>query len=227
MIEFNQINKSYQLGTIDVPALKSATGTIEKGEMVALCGPSGSGKSTLLNVLGLLDTDYSGHIHFEGKPLPKTPKQAAEIRRYQMGFIFQKFNLVPVMTALENVMYPLKLNGHSRDQQREIAFSMLDKVGLGEYVHHRPDNLSGGQQQRVAIARALVNKPKLIIADEPTASLDSESATLVIDIMKSLGHEFGTTFVIATHDHRMAERCDRSIALFDGVIQKEALKWVS
>ncbi|BDU40309.1 ABC transporter ATP-binding protein [Vibrio nigripulchritudo] len=227
MIEFNQINKSYQLGTIDVPALKSATGTIEKGEMVALCGPSGSGKSTLLNVLGLLDTDYSGHIHFEGKPLPKTPKQAAEIRRYQMGFIFQKFNLVPVMTALENVMYPLKLNGHSRDQQREIAFSMLDKVGLGEYVHHRPDNLSGGQQQRVAIARALVNKPKLIIADEPTASLDSESATLVIDIMKSLGHEFGTTFVIATHDHRMAERCDRSIALFDGVIQKEVLKWVS
>ncbi|CCN47264.1 putative ABC-type antimicrobial peptide transport system, ATPase component [Vibrio nigripulchritudo MADA3029] len=227
MIEFNQINKSYQLGTIDVPALKSATGTIEKGEMVALCGPSGSGKSTLLNVLGLLDTDYSGHIHFEGKPLPKTPKQAAEIRRYQMGFIFQKFNLVPVMTALENVMFPLKLNGHSRDQQREIAFSMLEKVGLGEYVHHRPDNLSGGQQQRVAIARALVNKPKLIIADEPTASLDSESATLVIDIMKSLGHEFGTTFVIATHDHRMAERCDRSIALFDGVIQKEALKWVS
>ncbi|UAB72569.1 ABC transporter ATP-binding protein [Vibrio sp. SCSIO 43132] len=227
MIEFNQINKSYQLGTIDVPALKSATGTIERGEMVALCGPSGSGKSTLLNVLGLLDTDYSGHVHFEGKPLPKTPKQAAEIRRYQMGFIFQKFNLVPVMTALENVMYPLKLNGHSRVQQREIAFSMLDKVGLGEYVHHRPDNLSGGQQQRVAIARALVNKPKLIIADEPTASLDSESATLVIDIMKSLGHEFGTTFVIATHDHRMAERCDRSIALFDGVIQKEALKWVS
>ncbi|EGU59356.1 putative ABC transporter ATP-binding protein [Vibrio nigripulchritudo ATCC 27043] len=227
MIEFNQINKSYQLGTIDVPALKSATGTIERGEMVALCGPSGSGKSTLLNVLGLLDTDYSGHIHFEGKPLPKTPKKAAEIRRYQMGFIFQKFNLVPVMTALENVMYPLKLNGHSRDQQREIAFSMLDKVGLGEYVHHRPDNLSGGQQQRVAIARALVNKPKLIIADEPTASLDSESATLVIDIMKSLGHEFGTTFVIATHDHRMAERCDRSIALFDGVIQEEALKWVS
>lgn len=149
MIEFNQINKSYQLGTIDVPALKSATGTIEKGEMVALCGPSGSGKSTLLNVLGLLDTDYSGHIHFEGKPLPKTPKQAAEIRRYQMGFIFQKFNLVPVMTALENVMYPLKLNGHSRVQQRDIAFSMLDKVGLGEYVHHRPDNLSGGQQQRV------------------------------------------------------------------------------
>ncbi|MBD1559464.1 ABC transporter ATP-binding protein [Vibrio sp. S9_S30] len=227
MIRFNQIKKNYQLGLIDVPALKGATGRINQGEMLALCGPSGSGKSTLLNILGLLDTDYSGEIEFGGEPLPKAMQEAARIRRFEMGFIFQRFNLVPVMTALENVMYPLRLVGYAKHEQHELATNMLEKVGLAEFIHHRPDHLSGGQQQRVAIARALVNKPKLVIADEPTASLDSESATLVIDIMKSLGKEFGTTFVIATHDHRMADRCDRIIALFDGNIEEEALKWVS
>ncbi|MDP2575105.1 ABC transporter ATP-binding protein [Vibrio penaeicida] len=227
MIRFNHIKKNYRLGMIDVPALKGATGNIRKGEMLALCGPSGSGKSTLLNILGLLDTDYSGDIEFGGEPLPKKMQEAARIRRFEMGFIFQRFNLVPVMTALENVMYPLRLVGYSKREQHELAEGILEKVGLAEFIHHRPDHLSGGQQQRVAIARALVNKPKLVIADEPTASLDSESATLVIDIMKSLGQEFGTTFVIATHDQRMAERCDRTIALFDGHIQEEALKWVS
>jgi putative ABC transport system ATP-binding protein len=191
--------------------------------MVALCGPSGSGKSTLLNILGLLDMDYQGEIWFQGKPYPKEARQAASLRRSQLGFVFQRFNLIPVMTALDNVAYPLHLNGYSKQEQDELAGDMLSRVGLGDFILHKPDNLSGGQQQRVAIARALVHKPALVIADEPTASLDSQNANMVIDIMKSLGHEMNTTFIVATHDPRMAERCDRSIQLLDGEIQQEAV----
>ncbi|MGF1910953.1 ABC transporter ATP-binding protein [Vibrio kasasachensis] len=216
MIVFNQIQRHYQLGNQTVPALADVSGEIQTGEMVALCGPSGSGKSTLLNVLGLLDMQYQGKISLNGKPLPRDPKRAAMLRRIQFGFIFQKFNLVPVMTAMENVAYPLLLNGFDKKQQQYKAEQMLDLVGLADFIHHRPDNLSGGQQQRVAIARALVHKPALVIADEPTASLDSKTANLVVDIMKQLGHEMNTTFIVATHDVRMASRCDRTIELLDG-----------
>jgi putative ABC transport system ATP-binding protein len=195
--------------------------------MVALCGPSGSGKSTLLNILGLLDMDYQGEISLSGKAYPKDPKQAALLRRTQLGFVFQKFNLVPVMTAWENVAYPLMLNGYSAKEQKMMASELLEQVGLAEFKDHRPDNLSGGQQQRVAIARALVHKPQLVIADEPTASLDSLTAGIVIDLMKNLGHQMGTTFVVATHDSRMALHCDRSIDLVDGRINEEAIKWAS
>ena len=146
--------------------------------------------------------------------------------------MFQRFNLVPVMTALENVAYPLMLNQCSKQEQQVRAQDMLERVGLGDYVHHRPDNLSGGQQQRVAIARALIHNPSLVIADEPTASLDSHTANLVIDIMKELGHEMGTTFIVATHDPRMAQRCDRVIELIDGQLAPnttatEAISWAS
>mgnify|MGYP000300311037 FL=1 len=216
MIQFNQIKKSYQLGIQTVAALQGVGGVIQKGEMVALCGPSGSGKSTLLNILGLLDMDYQGAITLDNKPYPKERIAAATFRRQQLGFVFQKFSLVPVMTALENVAYPLMLNGVDKAQQESMSIDMLERVGLGDFIHHRPDNLSGGQQQRVAIARALIHKPTLVIADEPTASLDSHTANMVIDIMKELGHEMGTTFVVATHDSRMAERCDRVIELLDG-----------
>jgi len=218
MIVFNQISRDYALGNQTVPALREVSGQVDTGEMVALCGPSGSGKSTLLNVLGMLDTQYQGQVTLAGQPYPTKPRQAAQLRRKQLGFVFQKFNLVPVMTALENVAYPLHLNGLSRAEQTKQATEILDRVGLGDFVHHRPDNLSGGQQQRVAIARALVHKPILVIADEPTASLDSQTANNVIEIMKALGHEFGTTFIVATHDPRMASRCDRTIELIDGVI---------
>lgn len=227
MITFSDINKSYQLGSQQVIALNAVQGKMQKGSMVALCGPSGSGKSTLLNILGLLDMNYQGQISIDGNAYPKEDLQAAKLRRHQFGFIFQHFNLIPVMTALENVAYPLHLLGHNRSQQHQLAKQILEKVGLGGFIHHRPDNLSGGQQQRVAIARALVHKPILVIADEPTASLDSKTATLVIDLMKQLGKEIGTTFIIATHDYRMAKHCDETINLIDGVISQEQNQWAS
>ncbi|MGF1697063.1 ABC transporter ATP-binding protein [Vibrio kyushuensis] len=227
MLTFNQISKRYLLGQQSVQALTDASGSIAKGEMVALCGPSGSGKSTLLNILGMLDMDYLGDISLAGVAYPKDRMAAAKIRRSQLGFVFQKFNLVPVMSAWENVAYPLMLNGHSSAEQKKLATAMLDRVGLADFVNHRPDNLSGGQQQRVAIARALVHKPGIVIADEPTASLDSHTASIVIDIMKLLGKEMGTTFIVATHDPRMASHCDRSIELLDGSINQEVIKWAS
>lgn len=232
MIEFKGIGKSYLTGGQSVDALKGVNGQIKRGEMVALCGPSGSGKSTLLNILGLLDMDYQGQINIDGKAYPTEQIAAARFRRQSLGFVFQRFNLVPVMTALENVAYPLMLNQCTKLEQQTRAQDMLERVGLGEYIHHRPDNLSGGQQQRVAIARALVHNPSLVIADEPTASLDSHTANLVIDIMKELGHEMGTTFIVATHDPRMAQRCDRVIELIDGQLAlqaeaKEAISWAS
>ncbi|WP_295895345.1 ABC transporter ATP-binding protein [uncultured Vibrio sp.] len=227
MLTFNNISKSYQLGQQSVQALTDASGSIGKGEMVALCGPSGSGKSTLLNILGMLDMDYQGEISMAEVQYPKDRMAAARIRRSQLGFVFQKFNLVPVMSAWENVAYPLMLNGYSALEQKRLASSMLEKVGLTGFIHHRPDNLSGGQQQRVAIARALVHNPEIVIADEPTASLDSHTAELVIDIMKSLGRELDTTFIVATHDPRMASHCDRTIELLDGSINKEGMKWAS
>lgn len=232
MIQFSRVQKRYLLGNQEVHALNGVSGVIDNGEMVALCGPSGSGKSTLLNILGLLDMDYQGEVLFGSNtsslhPAPQVPVEAARFRRTQLGFIFQRFNLVPVMTALENVAYPLHLNGFSKQEQQRKARLMLEKVGLGSYLNHRPDHLSGGQQQRVAIARALMHQPSLVIADEPTASLDSQTANVVIDIMKELGHEIGTTFIVATHDPRMAERCDRRIELLDGHIQQEEMRWVS
>ncbi|ENO1230490.1 MULTISPECIES: ABC transporter ATP-binding protein [Vibrio harveyi group] len=232
MIVFNQLSRDYALGSQTVRALREVSGEVFAGEMVALCGPSGSGKSTLLNVLGMLDTQYQGQVTFAGSPYPTEQMQAAKMRREKLGFVFQKFNLVPVMTALENVAYPLHLNGFSKAEQTELATQMLEHVGLGEFIHHMPDNLSGGQQQRVAIARALVHKPALVIADEPTASLDSQTANKVIDIMKGLGHELGTTFIVATHDPRMASRCDRTIELVDGKITQthasvEEVSWAS
>ncbi|HCG6516812.1 TPA: ABC transporter ATP-binding protein [Vibrio parahaemolyticus] len=232
MIVFSQLSRDYTLGSQTVRALQDVSGEVFAGEMVALCGPSGSGKSTLLNVLGMLDSQYQGQVTFVGQPYPSGQMQAAKMRREKLGFIFQKFNLVPVMTALENVAYPLHLNGFSKTEQTELATQMLEHVGLGKFIHHMPDNLSGGQQQRVAIARALVHKPALVIADEPTASLDSQTANKVIDIMKGLGHEFGTTFIVATHDPRMASRCDRTIELVDGkIIQTHAsveeVSWAS
>ncbi|CAH7089212.1 Lipoprotein-releasing system ATP-binding protein LolD [Vibrio chagasii] len=232
MIEFKGIGKSYLTGGQSVDALKGVDGQIRRGEMVALCGPSGSGKSTLLNILGLLDMDYRGEINIAGKAYPTEQIAAARFRRQSLGFVFQRFNLVPVMTALENVAYPLMLNQCSKQEQHTRAQDMLERVGLGDYIYYRPDNLSGGQQQRVAIARALIHNPSLVIADEPTASLDSHTANNVIDIMHELGHEFGTTFIVATHDTRMANRCDRVIELVDGklvssVSNKEAISWAS
>ncbi|TXY44646.1 ABC transporter ATP-binding protein [Vibrio mimicus] len=227
MLKFQSIEKCYPLGTQKVPALRGVSGVVQQGEMLALCGPSGSGKSTLLNILGLLDPHYQGEVTIDGQAYPRSGKSAALLRRTQFGFVFQKFNLVPVMTALENVAYPLLLNGFSHREQQQLARDMLIKVGLEAVMQQRPDHLSGGQQQRVAIARALVHNPKLVVADEPTASLDSQTANRVISLMKNLGHELGTTFVVATHDGRMAAQCDRTLNLVDGQISLEAMQWAS
>ncbi|EPZ7318425.1 ABC transporter ATP-binding protein [Vibrio mimicus] len=227
MLTFQSIEKCYPLGIQKVPALRGVSGVVQQGEMLALCGPSGSGKSTLLNILGLLDPHYQGEVTLDGQAYPRSGKSAALLRRTQFGFVFQKFNLVPVMTALENVAYPLLINGFCRRDQQQRARDMLIKVGLEAVMQQRPDHLSGGQQQRVAIARALIHNPKLVVADEPTASLDSQTANRVISLMKSLGHELGTTFVVATHDGRMAAQCDRTLNLVDGQISLEAMQWAS
>lgn len=222
MITFHQLHKRYIMGANHVEALKHISGTIQTGEIVALCGPSGSGKSTLLNILGLLDTNYDGEIHFAGNVMSKDDKALTRFRRENIGFVFQRFNLIPVMTALENVAYPLMLNKISYQERMQIAAQWLERVGLGEVKHHRPDHLSGGQQQRVAIARALIHNPQLVIADEPTASLDSKSAGQIVELMKQLSHEQGTTFIVATHDSRMSSRCDRTIELVDGTLSSKS-----
>ncbi|BDY04324.1 ABC transporter ATP-binding protein [Ferrimonas sp. YFM] len=227
MIRFDAIEKFHPLGLGRVHALKGVNGKVDQGEMVALCGPSGSGKSTLLNILGLLDLDYQGTLALDDAPAPTDARQATEVRRRQLGFVFQRFNLVPVMTALENVAYPLQLNGLPVSQQKRQALAMLAQVGLENQAQQRPDHLSGGQQQRVAIARALVHQPRLVIADEPTASLDSQTAEQVIALMKRLGRELGVTFIIATHDPRMANQCHRIINLCDGMIEQEGMSWAS
>ena len=188
--------------------------------MLALTGPSGSGKSTILNLCGLIDTPDSGDIVLDGKRVNGLDEvQRTLLRRDALGFVFQSFNLVPVMTVTENVDYPLFLAGVPPAERRERVAAQLEAVGLLEHADHLPDALSGGQRQRVAIARALVKRPRLVIADEPTAALDSHTADQVLELMRALGHAEGAAFVIATHDGRLSSRCDRVLALLDGRLQ--------
>ena len=213
------VRKRYQMGTHVVEALKGIDLTLKAGEMLALTGPSGSGKSTLLNLAGLIDRPDLGTLRFADRdPGTMSETELTLFRRESVGFIFQSFNLVPVMTAAENVDYPLFLTGMPSAERRERVMEMLRLVGLEEHADHRPDALSGGQRQRVAIARALVKHPKLVIADEPTASLDSHTARQVLDLMRDRGHEQGVAFLFASHDARLVERCDRVLTLSDGEI---------
>jgi len=189
------------------------------GEMLALTGPSGSGKSTLLNLAGLIDRPDRGEVHLRGRRVDSLGEHDATLlRRDAIGFVFQTFNLVPVMTVADNVDYPLFLAGVPAAERRERVAQVLRAVGLDEHAAHRPDALSGGQRQRVAIARALVKRPALVIADEPTASLDSHTADQVLDLMRERGHALGAAFLIATHDARLLRRCDGVIDLRDGRI---------
>jgi putative ABC transport system ATP-binding protein len=218
LIRLEGVSKSYRMGQTDVPALRDVTLSVAAGEFAALVGPSGSGKSTLLNICGLVDQPDSGQLSIDGEAADRlSQRQLTLIRREKIGFVFQGFNLVPVMTAFENVEYPLFLAGAGDRAQR--VRKMLAQVGLAELEHRRPDELSGGQRQRVAIARALVKQPRLVIADEPTANLDSATAAQIVDLMHDLGRSHGTTFLIATHDARMTARCDRAIQLCDGELQ--------
>ncbi|QDL55023.1 ABC transporter ATP-binding protein [Rhodoferax aquaticus] len=217
VIALQGVHKTYRLGAHVVPALRGVDLVVQPGELLALTGPSGSGKSTILNMCGLIDTPDSGEIVLSGTPVTGADEvQRTLLRRDAMGFVFQSFNLVPVMTVAENVDYPLFLAGVPPAQRRQRVAKQLEAVGLLEHADHLPDALSGGQRQRVAIARALVKRPRLVIADEPTASLDSATAEQVLNLMRELGHAEGAAFVIATHDSRLTQRCDRVLALLDG-----------
>lgn len=220
VVRLHGVRKIYRLGAHVIPALQGVDLVVQRGELLALTGPSGSGKSTLLNLCGLIDTPDAGEIMLGGTAVQGLGEQARTLlRRDALGFVFQSFNLVPMMTVAENVDYPLFLAGVPAAERRDRVAQQLAAVGLQAHAHHRPDALSGGQRQRVAIARALVKRPRLVIADEPTASLDSHTADQVLDLMRARGQAEGAAFVIATHDSRLTRRCDRVVALLDGRIQ--------
>jgi putative ABC transport system ATP-binding protein len=220
VVRLRGVRKTYRLGAHVIPALQGVDMEVQRGELLALTGPSGSGKSTILNLCGLIDTPDEGDIALSGTPVQGLDEVARTLlRRDALGFVFQSFNLVPVMTVAENVDYPLFLAGVPLPERRERVARQLAAVGLQDHARHRPDALSGGQRQRVAIARALIKRPRLVIADEPTASLDSHTADQVLDLMRERGQAEGAAFVIATHDQRLTRRCDRVLALLDGRIQ--------
>jgi putative ABC transport system ATP-binding protein len=220
VVELRGVRKTYRLGQHVIPALQGVDLTVRRGELLALTGPSGSGKSTILNLCGLIDTADSGEILFGGQPVAGLDEIGRTLlRRDALGFVFQNFNLVPVMTVAENVDYPLFIAGVPEAERRERVEAQLLAVGLQEHAQHRPDALSGGQRQRVAVARALVKRPRLVIADEPTASLDSHTADQVLELMRERCHAEGAAFVIATHDSRLTQRCDRVLGLLDGRLQ--------
>jgi putative ABC transport system ATP-binding protein len=222
LLTLQGISKSYRQGEIKVQALSDINLTVEAGEFTALVGPSGSGKTTLLNIIGGLDSASAGSTHLNGTDI-STLKEAelSDFRLFQLGFVFQSYNLVPVLSALENVELVMVLQGREKNECRERAEHYLKLVGLEKVLQRRPSALSGGQQQRVAVARALAAGPRLVLADEPTANLDSENATALLDIMHQLSHEEKTTFIFSTHDPRVMDRAERIITLHDGKIAND------
>jgi putative ABC transport system ATP-binding protein len=222
LVELRKVCKQYTLGETHIEALKGVDLDIEAGEFIAVWGPSGSGKSTLCNLIGLLDEPTAGEVNLEGQdPFGISDAERSRLRNNRIGFIFQGFNLVPVLSALDNVMLPLQIRGRVRQEDKEMALHYLKVLGLSSHIQHRPQKLSGGQQQRVAIARALITEPALVIADEPTANLDSETATGIIGLMRDLNRQQGTTFVFSTHDQRLIQKVDRLIHLKDGAIVED------
>jgi len=217
VVRFAEVSKTYQLGDVPVQALKSVSLGIPPRRFSMILGPSGSGKSTLLNLIGCLDRPTSGEISIGGEALrSKSDDELAEFRARQIGFIFQNFNLIPVLSAYENIEYPLVLLGvDSAERKRRIA-GILDAVGLAAHGEHRPNQLSGGQKQRVAIARALVKGPTLVLADEPTANLDSKTGASVIELMRKVQHEYGATFVFSTHDPQLISHAEEVFSIRDG-----------
>jgi len=223
LLELKGVKKIYQQGKIEVPALRGIDLTVEHGEFTTIFGPSGSGKTTLLNMIGCLDTPTEGEIRLNDKKVSDLSRKAlAMTRRFNIGFVFQSYNLIPVLTAYENVEFAIRLTNHtSESQMKEKVLKMLAEVGLKGLESRRPNELSGGEKQRVAIARALVKEPKLILADEPTANLDSETAADVVDIMRKMNKELGTTFIFSTHDPMVMKYAKRFINLKDGMISAD------
>jgi len=222
IVELRDVVKSYRQGHVDVPALRGLTLSVRKGEFVAICGPSGSGKTTALNLIGALDRPSSGSVRVEGQELARLSRtRLSSLRRDRIGFVFQAYNLIPVLTAYENAESVLALQGVDARQRRERVMALLAEVGLGGLEHRRPDHLSGGQQQRVAIARAIAADPAVVLADEPTANVDSETAERLLDIMGKLNTERGATFIFSTHDPRVMDHARRLVRLVDGRIESD------
>lgn len=221
VIHLESIKKSYYLGKQELKVLKGISLEIFKNEYVALMGPSGSGKSTLMNILGCLDSPTSGKYILNGEDVSKMEDDdLADVRNKEIGFVFQQFNLLPRLTAAENVALPLIYNGTSKKIRTEHALAMLDRVGLADRSHHKPNELSGGQNQRVAIARALVNNPSIILADEPTGNLDSKTSVEIMHIFDKIQAE-GNTVILVTHEEDIAEYAHRIIRLKDGIIESD------
>ncbi len=217
MLEVANLEKRYGTADRPIPVLRGVSFRVEAGAFCAILGPSGSGKSTLMNIVGLLDKPSGGSIRLAGELIVDvSPDSAAHLRNRLVGFVFQAFNLLPRLTAWENVALPLLYRGTPRSQRKELALMMLDQVGLADRVDHRPAALSGGQQQRVALARALITRPPLILADEPTGSLDSVTAAEVMGLLRDLNRKLGVTVLMVTHDQSLAARCDRRIEMLDG-----------
>ncbi len=222
LIEISNLSRHYGAGPTLVKALDQIDLLIHQGEFTAIVGPSGSGKSTLLNLIGGLDAPTTGSIQLKGIPMNKmSGRELSDFRRDHIGFIFQAYNLIPVLTAEENVEYIMFLQGVSKKDRHERTHAILKRVGLEGREHRRPDELSGGQQQRVAIARAMVSQPSLILADEPTANLDSHTGAELLDMMRDLNEREGMTFLFSTHDPMVMERARRLIRLHDGRIFKD------
>ena len=221
LIQLNDIKRYFTVGTETVKALRSVSMSIDRNEFVALMGPSGSGKSTLMNLLGCLDTPTSGQYLLNGNDVSKlNDNSLAEIRNKEIGFIFQTFNLLPRSTALENVILPLIYAGYNKAERLERATQVLISVGLGDRMDHKPNELSGGQRQRVATARALVNKPSLILADEPTGNLDSKTSLEIMSLLEQI-HDAGNTIVIVTHEEDIARHAHRIVRLIDGTVASD------
>jgi len=219
LVKIQHVWKQYRLGKVTVDALRGVSLAVEHGEFLAIVGPSGSGKTTVLNMIGCLDTPTSGTIMLDGTEVKGLrPSQLAEMRSHKIGFIFQTFNLIPVLTAFENVEYPLLIQGLPAAHRRAATAQALEQVGLAAVARHRPGELSGGQQQRVAIARALVAGPSLVLADEPTANLDSHTAQEIVELMLSLNRTAGVTCIFSTHDARIMQYASRTVEMRDGQI---------
>jgi putative ABC transport system ATP-binding protein len=227
IIDLKKIVKNYKVGTIIVRALREISLVIAKNEYVAVMGPSGSGKSTLMNIIGCLDTPTSGQYILNRKDVSKLEdNQLADIRNNEIGFVFQTFNLLPRYSALENVMLPLIYAGYAKAERLQMAMEVLESVQLTDRVSHKPNELSGGQRQRVAIARALVNKPSIILADDPTGNLDSKTTLDIMDLFDVI-HDAGNTIIVVTHEEDIALRARRVVRLIDGEIEYDRLNKVS
>lgn len=219
MIELRNVAKIYRMGETKIKALNGITLTVERGEFLSLVGPSGSGKSTVLNIIGCIDTPTSGEVYFDGVDISKlNDKGLTKIRLHKIGFIFQQFYLIPTLNAMENVELPMKEAKVQREKRRRRVGQLLEQVGLGQREKHYPSQLSGGEQQRVAIARALANRPSVLLADEPTGEIDSETSEKIVSLLRKLNSKEEVTLIVVTHDLKIARHADRMITIEDGKI---------